>query len=631
MARVSLAPMERAAVREALLPTAALLLTLSAFFLGDGSSDSRLFWIGSAAVVIAAVGWAMRAPQLTPAGGVFLVALALFVVWQMASIAWSIQPSRSWDYANRGLVYFAFAAIGVLLGGIAPRRLAYAAALVLGALFVWSLTAKVIPPLYSDYGRLARLRYPLGYWNELALLAAASVPIGLWLVSRIRTAGALLLYGALLVSVLTYSRVGIVLTVAAALSWLALDRDRVRVLGPLAVAWIVGAVVVAIALLLPGVSDNGQPLHTRVRDGLIFGLLVLAGAAAVCLTLQYVLVGDVNVRLARAIGIVLVALVLAALLVAVVRSGGPADFVRDRWHEFSNPISAQVPDTIGRLTTASSSNRWRWWTEAWDAFTEHPLQGTGAGTFGLTDRMHRDTPLAVIEPHSAPLQDLSETGIVGFLLIAAVVGAAAYGILKRERTPAVTALGLAALICVLHSVGDIDWDYVAVMGPLLLMIGALLARTPVRRRRLLPAAAAAVCALAALYSLASPWLSDHRLSAAYDALASRNIVGGRDEAKSAHAFDPLALEPLWVWALAESLDGRNLKALELYRQARDLEPKNPETWYRLGEFQLDVLHQPRRAYQALDRSWHLDNWGPAGEKGGALDRARCMVFPARCR
>ena len=51
--------------------------------------------------------------------------------------------------------------------------------MLLGALFVWALAAKVIPGLYSDYGRLARLRYPLGYWNELALLAAASVPIAL--------------------------------------------------------------------------------------------------------------------------------------------------------------------------------------------------------------------------------------------------------------------------------------------------------------------------------------------------------------------------------------------------------------------------------------------------------------------
>src|SRR5437016_411745 len=205
--------MRRPAVRGALLPAAAAAaLAFAALFFSGGSSQSRLFWIGTAAAVVAAAGWGVRPPQLSPAAGLFFASLGAFVVWQGVSIAWSIQPARSWDYTNRGLVYFAFAAVGALLGGVAPRRLAFAGCAFLGALFAWALAAKVIPGLYSDYGRLARLRYPLGYWNELALLAAASVPLALWLVRRVRLAGTLLLYAALVVSVLTYSRVGIVLT-----------------------------------------------------------------------------------------------------------------------------------------------------------------------------------------------------------------------------------------------------------------------------------------------------------------------------------------------------------------------------------------------------------------------------------
>ena len=72
-----------------------------------------------------------------------------------------------------------------------------------------------------------------------------------------------------------------------------------------------------------------------------------------------------------------------------------------------------------------------------------------------------------------PLQFLSETGVVGFLLYAVVVAAAVMGILRRERTRAWLALSLAVALCFVHSWVDIDWDFIAVQGPLFLTLGAL--------------------------------------------------------------------------------------------------------------------------------------------------------------
>jgi hypothetical protein len=613
--------MRGAAVRGALAPGAAAALSFAALFLSGASSQSRLFWIGMAAVLVAAIGWALRPPTLNRPAVVFFAAFAAFVLWQAASIAWSIQPARSWDYANRSLVYLAFAAVGALLGGVAPRRLAYAAAVLLGALFVWSLAAKVIPALYADYGRLARLRYPLGYWNELALLAAASVPIGLWLARRIRLAGGLLLYGALVVVVLTYSRVGIVLAVLAALVYLAFDEQRLETIGVLAVAWIAGACVAAAGLGLPGVADDGQTHHARVHDGLLFGLALLVGAAAVALALRYVVTRAVNATVVKVVALVLATVFVAALVTSVVRAGGPGSWVSDRWHEFSNPVSAQISNTQGRLVSTSSSNRWRWWQEAWNAFTDQPAQGTGAGTFGLTDRIERNSPLAVLEPHSTPLQFLTELGLIGFLLYATVLVALA----RRTFWP----LGLAIAVCLLHSFVDIDWDYIAVQGPLFLLVGALLAGPPTVRRGWLVPAVAALCALAAVYSLASPWLSQRQLNAAYDAAEQGNLLGALDRARSAHSFNPLDPEPLWVQA-ALTLD--NERALELYRRARDLEPKNPETWYRLGSFELHQMKRPRAAYRYLNHAYTLDNFlfGEGTTPGRDLDQARCEIDPSTC-
>ena len=68
-----------------------------------------------------------------------------------------------------------------------PRQLAAtASSALLGAVCVWSLAGKVLPWLYEDYGRIARLRGPVGYWNALALLGDIALPIGLCLATRLR-------------------------------------------------------------------------------------------------------------------------------------------------------------------------------------------------------------------------------------------------------------------------------------------------------------------------------------------------------------------------------------------------------------------------------------------------------------
>jgi hypothetical protein len=181
-----------------------------------------------------------------------------------------------------------------------------------------------------------------------------------------------------------------------------------------------------------------------------------------------------------------------------------------------------------------------------------------------------------------PLQFLSELGLIGFLLYGSILVAIA----RRTFVP----LGLAIAVCVLHSYVDIDWDYVAVQGTLFLVVGALLAGPAVARRSWLVGAAAGVCALAAMYSLASPWLSNHRLNAAFDSLIGGNAVAARDQAKAAHSFNPLAIEPLWLL-------GALTHDRQYYEQARDLEPKNPDTWYELGAYELHVAKQPRAAYR----------------------------------
>ena len=621
-----------------------------ALFFSGGFADGPLVWVGALVLGLAAVAVAAAAMHVVPAPaldlptGTFLGCLFGLAVWMGLSTLWSLSPDRTWGYTNRTLVYAAFALLGVLLAAILPRpgeTVARAAAVLLGLVLGWALLAKCVPALYGDYGRIARLRAPVGYWNELALLGDVAVPVALWLAAPrgrravVRAAGALLLYAAVVTLLLTYSRFGVALAVAAAAGWAVLDRDRVESLVAAALAAAAGAGAFGVAYALPGITKDGQSHATRVHDGLIFGLVVIGLGAVVfgaALALARAearrpLAPESRRRVERIAALAAVLAVMAGIALS-------AAFAGRIWHEFTNPVSSQISSSSpNRLGSLNSSNRWRWWTEEWSAFTGHPLGGTGAGTFQLTDLRLRSSPLTTEEPHNTPLQLLGETGIVGFLLYAGAAAAAALGIVRARRRvsggelAAVTALGVALAAFLVHMIVDMDWNYVATCGPLLLVAGAIVGRRaaePAAARSLHPllAIGAVLFALGAVYSLAAPWLSDRQL-------ASATTIA---DFKRAHTYDPLSTLALSEWAALEDATGNLRQAQKLYRQEVSLEPENGSTWYDLGGFYWE--HGAwRQAYDAFDKSYRYNSQGPAGVPCGLLDQARHKVlgvWPVSC-
>jgi hypothetical protein len=583
------------------------LLAALALFAGDGSAYAPLVGIGAVALVAAGAGlalgfWgAIPLPRLSGPSLVFASLFAGLVFWMGLSVLWSVAPDRSWAYANRGLVYVAFLVIGVVVGVWRPslRRVAAGAGAVSASVVVWALAGKVVPDLFPDGERIARLRDPLGYWNALAVVAVFAILFSLWAASRrehrpvLRAAGVVLVFASTVALLLTYSRGGAVIAVLVVAAFLALTREKVQILAALVLAVPPGLALSVWAFTADGIAENGQPYDTRLRAGLMLGALLVVGGAAVAVAAWYLLqLEDTHAQRiwlpsARQSATAIAALAVVAVVIAVA-SGWAGRALDDFTHP---PPLAQGP---GRFGNVSSSRRWEWWQESWRLFERDPVQGSGAGSFFIARRPYRTDLIHVVEPHSLPIQFLGETGVIGFALLLGMLGTGTAAVVRTvrrlegpERTAAST-LALAALAYLLHAFVDYDWDFVGLTGPVLLAVGLLIAGGApvlVRRRSPILAAAAGLFAAVSIASLAAPWLAGRKVEEAFAAFDRGDAAAARNAADRARALNPLAVEPLHAAALAEEQRGRPQQALELYVRAVELQPENSLTWYQLARYE----------------------------------------------
>lgn len=633
-----------------LLATSGVLLA-AALFLGGGSRNDRLALIGAAAVALAGAAGVVALlgrfplPVLDRWAKTFVVLLAGVVLWSGVGVWWSIAPDLTWRYTNRGLAYAAFLLLGLLVAAAvprAPRVVAAGLAVLVGAVVAWALAGKMAPALYEDSFRFARLRDPLEYWNALALVAGTGLPLALWIsasrvhANLVRAAGAVLLLATTVTLLLTYSRGGVAVAAVAVAVWLALTDRRLEGVAALAIAGLPAVAVSAWAFGRPGLSEDGQPYGVRFDDGVRFGVvLALAGAlvfAVAFLAARYEErrppTPDLAHRLLRwaALGATAAAVLAFALLFVL---ADPIGWAGDQVDDFTSPSTQPVPQGPERIASIGSNNRWGWWEEAWEAFTDDPVGGTGAGTFRLVHLKLTDDANIVTEPHNLPLQALAETGLVGFLLAAAAGLAALLAVraaLRRlggEERAAGLALAVAALLYPLHGLVDYDWDFVSVTAPFFFTLGVLLAvGAPVRVvRRPIEVLATAAVALTGAALLLMPWLADRSIDSAQESLFAGRAGEAADRAGVARSLNPFSVEPLFVAALAEQAQGDTLEALRLYVRTTELQPENWRTWYELGSFEAE--HKSYGwAELHLARARDLFPFGPAKRELEELHKER---------
>jgi hypothetical protein len=561
-------------------------------------------------VGLLALGAAARAKIGRPfywASGLIL-GLALF---SAISSLWSGSIELSVIEADRVLVYLGFFLAAFLIAQTDQRRQRFAEgiAIALALVAFAALASRLLPHVFEvgpPLGSGPRLRYPLGYWNADGLAFGIGIGMLLWmsrrsLTSGLRWAAVASLPVLLLALYLTYSRGGLLALLVAAGCLLALSHDRLWLLATLAI----GALGTLPGLLAlqdrRGLADNlAEP--ATIDQGVTVLLLLVAGVALALALYAGLrrLEGRGGGLTGRAIEISRNPLVLKriALLVALAAIGVAIAVGGRAWSQFT-ASDVQFPNQPEQhFGSLNGANRSEFWRVAIDAFGEKPVLGHGAGTYQFSWEQLRSIPLPVRDAHSLFLEAFAELGVVGGLLVLALVGAllwtgfAAWRGARGAQRELYAVLLAAVLAFVVGAAIDWFWEIAALGAIFFLASGVLVAGRCAQlwqasttaddkseQRRFGLAVAGLVIAWVTALALVGPLLVDREINASQAAAADGNVASAVDHADTARSIEPWAASPYVQLGLLAELEHEYPTATGRLSQAIDREDRNWLLYY----------------------------------------------------
>ncbi len=558
-----------------------------------------LFLLGL--LVVVAIAYRRRLPQLSTPHRLALVALALYCAWTFVSIAWADVQGIAWDGANRTLLYLV---VFALFSATTWRPAT--AAIVLGAYAIGiagvalatmvDVTGSADSALAFIDGRLAEpTGYPNavaalfvgGFWPAAFLAARREVP---WQLRGILLAAAALL---LQVALLPQSRGALLVFPLALLIFLVLAPGRLRV------GFVLLAALGATALAAPAIID----VYSAIEDGRdLAAALADAWRAMAISTVGLAMLGTFAAfldrtfsappRLARATGWGLGALAglgtAVAVVLALLAIGNPVGWAGDRWDDFKGGYES-TDFATSRFSGDLGSNRYDFWRVGIGELADSPVGGDGVDNFAVAYLRERDSHEEPLYPHSLAIRVLAGGGIVGALMLGVALLAAAAAAFRAQREGGfawgLSAVGLAAYgYWFLHGLGDWLWSFPGLSAPVFawLAIGAALggsrgAREPGPRRlpAFLPVVLGAVVAAAAAASLAFPWAAARDVDIAASGWRG-HPTAAFDRLDRAHGLNPLSTRAdETAGAIASQLGDRDLVRHYFARVAE----RDPHSWY----------------------------------------------------
>ena len=549
-----------------------------------------------------------------------LTALLGLVVWIFLSSLWAEGGEAPVLEGQRALTYLVGALAFLLLARSATRQpLLVGTWAAIVAVCGYGLLTRLVPERLGVFDPIAgyRLSEPLGYWNALGLVAALGALIALGLAAHARAVALRAAAAASIVVLLstlyfTFSRGAWIALGAGLAVVLALDPRRPRLLAAVAVAAPPAVAAVWLASRSPSLTREDALLADASGEGHRLAL-ALAGlvAATAALTWALTLV-ERRLRLprtsARGVWASLALLAAACLTALLVRFGPPPTLAESAWSAFS----ASPPQIEGnlnrRLFNLSGSGRTVQWGVAWRQFEEHPVLGSGAGSFERYWLQQRPTAGQIRDAHSLYLETLSELGPLGLALLVVGLGAPLAAALRDRREPLVAAAAGAYAAFILHAGIDWDWEMPAVTLAALVCAAAALTgrggeqRPPLRRgaRGVALAGTLAASGAALVFLVGNTAKSESSRAA-----AAGEWERAETQARTALDWAPWSVRARRQLGEAELGQGDLPAARRAFGEAISQDPGDWESWLDLARASLG-----RERLRAIERGLRLNPLSP---------------------
>ena len=541
----------------------------------------------------------------------FLAALLALTVWIGLSIAWSVNPAQSVLELQRGLVLLAGCVAFLMLARRGSFDAVVPALLIaIAGVCAYSLWTRLVPTPAGfhpdDPTSRYRLFEPLGYWNGLGLFAVLGILVALGLATEPAARLELRLLASVSLVVLpvtlffTFSRGAWLALVVGVLAALASSPHRLRLVAEGAAFSMLPAVGVALAWRASPLTHEGATLAAATRAGhrLAIELLVLAVASTAVVFLvrrpeRAIRIGSLARRI---VGVGTVVVAVGVLAVGLAREGGPGSLATRAYHSFADPAPPRERgDLTTRLASLNSNGRARMWSVAIESLHGRGWAvGSGAGSFERNWDKSKRADEVVRDAHGLYVETLSELGVIGLLLLVAVLAIPLVAAVRRRAVSFVPALTGAYVAFLVHLAVDWDWELsgVALTG---LFVGCLLlvahrghgeraAAASFRAAGLIAGLAVAAFAFVGL-------VGNSALSRARDANQDRRFADAAAAAATARRWMPWSPAPLLALGTARFEQG-NLRGAEAsFRAAISIDPNNWQPWLDLAA---SLKGKPRR-------------------------------------